>query len=366
MAGRTGEINEQQIGVHVFGRKADYNPGEDNIVRVEARNLRKRLQEYFDGDGRHEPLIITIPKGHYAPWFDPRPAEVPAELELAPVVGRTQRPALPWVLAGVFAVLVVVLLVRAFAHERSQSHPLWSQLFDANHQTLIALADSNFALYQDLTGQDIKLENYIGAKYLPWEKNPMFSTLARRQYTSLADATLPARIMEAHPQAVNHMAIRFARSLQIRDFKTGNSILIGSRRANPWVELFEPQLNFTVAYEAGSRRVFVRNRSPLAGERARYFMESNDTQTGQAYGVLAFVPNLARTGMVLLIQGLNMEGTEAASEFVLSSALTTRLIAAVGGAQGAPLPPFEALVRLKTMGGGASGAEIIAVRRLAK
>jgi len=47
LRGRTEEITEQQIGVHVFGRPTDYNPGDDNIVRQTARQLRQRLALYY-------------------------------------------------------------------------------------------------------------------------------------------------------------------------------------------------------------------------------------------------------------------------------------------------------------------------------
>jgi hypothetical protein len=39
LAGRTSEINEQQIGIRIFGKPYDYNPAEDNTVRVQARIL---------------------------------------------------------------------------------------------------------------------------------------------------------------------------------------------------------------------------------------------------------------------------------------------------------------------------------------
>src|SRR5262249_7967028 len=78
---RTDELREQQIGCAVFGRKPDYSPGDDNIVRVEARHLRRRLEEYFSTDGKKEPLVIVIPKGGYIPVFEPR--EVPTA-ETAP------------------------------------------------------------------------------------------------------------------------------------------------------------------------------------------------------------------------------------------------------------------------------------------
>lgn len=66
---RGDEITEQQIGVLVFGRPDGYDSNEDNIVRSYARNLRKRLEEYFSGEGSHEPLRMEIPRGGYVPQF---------------------------------------------------------------------------------------------------------------------------------------------------------------------------------------------------------------------------------------------------------------------------------------------------------
>src|SRR5580704_3496306 len=44
LLGRLENVREQPIGTRVFGRAPDYNLNEDNIVRVEARELRKRLE----------------------------------------------------------------------------------------------------------------------------------------------------------------------------------------------------------------------------------------------------------------------------------------------------------------------------------
>src|SRR5260370_13996631 len=91
----TDEISEQQIGTHVFGRPADYNSGDDNVVRAQARVLRTKLEQYFAGEEGHaEPIVITIPKGTYVPVFEPRPA-APSILEHPPAVApRFSVPAL--------------------------------------------------------------------------------------------------------------------------------------------------------------------------------------------------------------------------------------------------------------------------------
>src|SRR5271157_1568224 len=72
LRGQYDELHEQQIGCHVFGRRPGYNPSEDNIVRVEARRLRARLEDHFASEGKDEPVLIAIPKGSYLPVFVPR------------------------------------------------------------------------------------------------------------------------------------------------------------------------------------------------------------------------------------------------------------------------------------------------------
>src|ERR1700722_5334805 len=63
------EIHEMELGHHVFGRPPRYDSAADNIVRVHASLLRKRLAEYFLTEGRDEKFRIFIPRGNYAPIF---------------------------------------------------------------------------------------------------------------------------------------------------------------------------------------------------------------------------------------------------------------------------------------------------------
>ncbi|MGA2569345.1 MAG: malectin domain-containing carbohydrate-binding protein, partial [Terracidiphilus sp.] len=62
------------IGVEVFRRGSSFDQDADSIVRVEANRLRKRLAEYYQGEGAQNPLQISIPIGQYVPKFEPNPA----------------------------------------------------------------------------------------------------------------------------------------------------------------------------------------------------------------------------------------------------------------------------------------------------
>lgn len=79
--GKTDELHEYDIATQVFGRSKDtFNAGEDAIARVEAHRLRKRLMEYYAGEGKDHPIHLSIPQGAYVPVFT-RQSSGPAKLE---------------------------------------------------------------------------------------------------------------------------------------------------------------------------------------------------------------------------------------------------------------------------------------------
>lgn len=70
LAGEGGEIKEYLLGIEVFDRPPDFDPRLDPIVRVEARRLRARLDEYYATSGRNDALRILFRKGGYEPAFE--------------------------------------------------------------------------------------------------------------------------------------------------------------------------------------------------------------------------------------------------------------------------------------------------------
>ena len=69
LLGQGDQINEYLIGVEVYERPASFDPQIDTIVRTEARRLRLKLQQYYDTEGCHDPILVDVPKGAYAPLF---------------------------------------------------------------------------------------------------------------------------------------------------------------------------------------------------------------------------------------------------------------------------------------------------------
>jgi hypothetical protein len=77
IGGATEGLKEYTIGVEAFGRKHDFDPKTDTIVRVQIHRLRQKLKEYYDAEGSHDPILIEIPKGHYLPSFESATVPVP-------------------------------------------------------------------------------------------------------------------------------------------------------------------------------------------------------------------------------------------------------------------------------------------------
>ncbi len=65
-------VSEYSIAVEVLGRRPDFDPKQDAIVRVEAHRVRKRLAKYYEGQraGTHV-LHLVLPFGSYLPAFVP-------------------------------------------------------------------------------------------------------------------------------------------------------------------------------------------------------------------------------------------------------------------------------------------------------
>jgi hypothetical protein len=372
-------ICEQEIGCAVFGRTEGYDTNQDNIVRVNVSQLRKRLETYFGAEGEAEPLTLELPKGHYVPVFQPRSAPPPSEPPLPqPAAAHSAPPRrLTWalgILSGVLAVLSLALGVALLSRESAPAHPptdtaasnaLWSRLIRTGQTTDIVLTDSSLGLTQDLMGRAIPLSEYLRPNI--WQQAPGLAGqpdaeraarfVARRRHTDMASVNASRDILALVSSTAHaRVSFCFARDFDLQRMKTDNAILLGSRRTNPWVELVENRMNFRFGFDASTRQAWFENPHPQPGEAQVY---ANDPST--SYCQILFVPNLGATGNLMVISGTDPEGTETGAEFLTRDAGLASLQKALHADQ---LPFFEVLLKSVRVGGAISGSEIVASRRI--
>ena len=59
---RPEEMKEYTIGVEALGRRPNFDPKTDPIVRVQVYRLRQKLKEYYDLEGSRDSILVEIPQ----------------------------------------------------------------------------------------------------------------------------------------------------------------------------------------------------------------------------------------------------------------------------------------------------------------
>ncbi|HZP06344.1 MAG TPA: hypothetical protein VFB43_15715 [Terracidiphilus sp.] len=363
-------IHEFEIAHRVLGRRSDFNPLDDNIVRVQMAHLRKKLDLYFASEGKDEEIVITVALGSYKPVFSPRQkvaatphpfpvgeaasaeegrhaaAPVPAavdENESAPV-HESEHVARPAIWRAIAAIVILTLAggcIALWMQVRSERESLdalhraltpwryepamaelWSGFVDSGRDTDIVLSDDSFLLIEEISKKSTPFYGYLGRSYLdPTQRkglspqlNFVEDLLASKSLGNTSEYKLAQRVLALDP-VERRFHLYSARQYMPALVKQDNVILIGGRISNPWSELFEGRLNFTedTVFE-GLGRTNVINRAPASGEEKVYM--ATDTV---GYCVVAYMPNPGHDGKTLLLEGTSSEATEAAGDFVLSS-----------------------------------------------
>lgn len=383
LLGHPEEITEPNIGRRVYRRGERYSPVEDNIVRVSARQLRTKLQEFYEAEGKDEPWVIEIPKGGYVPQFHEKdaPQATAKETEIADSELKTPRSGKANINHRYFIllalVLVIVLLIwmkqpRATRPmpERDLHGNLVTSIFEGSVDPMqIVLSDSALVLMESTLGRRVSLPEYESRKYrtppdgltTDGRDFETWKILASRQIVNLGDVNAAVRIVNGL-RATSHQStvtIRSAQQMNTRDFRSGDFIIFGNSYSDPWTQLFENE-RFNFHFENDSRDApYIANRHPKPHELAAYTEQLN-----QGYAVIALVPNLTDSGMVLLIAGLSMESTESAADFCMDPTSMPILAHALGVQSTAKLPYFEALLGTSKDYGTGVGAQLLDIRLL--
>lgn len=384
LSGDFDQLKERTIGVEVFDRVANYDTGEDSIVRVGANDVRRRLLQYYTEAGESSAYRVELPSGAYIPEFQrvlpARPPASPAaigavagEANLSAGSGDARRPprrsrwlsTIPYVAAAASLILAAWSLLAERRMEQQleaavklspSRNFLWSELFNRDHETYVVCADSAWVLSQDLTNAPVSLSDYVSHNYgakapgISSGTEAMLGILTQRQYTNISDVRLVQEIMQLNHDFRDRSSVRSARNIQLIDFKKGNFVLLGSKRANPWVELFEPLLNFRFVHDPKARRSGFHNLAPRPGEKYDYWAERNSSKQDETYSVVAFAPNLSRNGSVLMIAGATGNGTEAAGEFITHPEFSRNMLNTIGAVEADRIQYFEVLLKSGTLG----------------
>ena len=399
LEGRGNEITEHQIGVQVFDRPADYRTLEDNIVRSYARQLRKRLAEHFADQGSSEPVRIDIPVGAYVPVFLPAAEDVTQGRSAGARRGGSRPDAASCAVrahcrgssarlgadrncaaAGRSAQLLVVVYsaaldrchlvcrLQAIAARRRRrqepAHVLWAELFSGPENSYIVPSDAGFNLLEDISRRPVPLAEYIAGNYqeLPLSGVDAHSAsdLRSQQLTPFVDLQIAAALAHLTEDDPQRVFIRFPRDLRLDDLKNANAVIIGSVGSNPWAAIAESNANFRIVDRPGMNGAQIINLKPQPGEAASYSSHWNES-AHETFALIDFLPNLSGNGHLLVLEGLDVAGTQAAAEMLLYPSAIDPILKRATRPDGS-LHNFEVLLRSTSIESNATGTQVIASR----
>ncbi len=390
LLGKPENSTAQLIGARVFGREPDYVPSEDNIVRVEARELRKRLAAYFSSDGRDEPLVIQIPKGSYSPVFLPRDA---AETEVPPAtVPSPPRSATRWIISLLSGALVAALGFNAW---QAFDAPLRKQrsVFLASLQQSKS-SSANFSIYRDLLGplganpgreallvlSNPRIMTYFVSKSdkdstdvsdvsIPVPKDLrnalapalkesdrklpfLFFHVTRESYTGIGEAVAAFHIGRLMNLLGRRVHLTQGRFLNWDHIEKQDLILLGGPFSNDWTYESDTKSNFSITSDC------IVNAKPLPGEQPVY---RADRFTDYALIQKLTTPYNFET---VLLAGMSSAGTAAAGQFLANPAKMNQVYTTLRALNaGGKIPAnWEVLARVAIRDGLPVETSIVAIR----
>jgi hypothetical protein len=243
---------------------------------------------------------------------------------------------------------------------RSPIHPLWAEMFRGDRDTVVVPADIGFVILQQLNNRTFSLAEYEAWPSVEQYDHVYMSFLKAQKYTSMSDLDTALRLQRLPEVIPNRFFTRPARSLSTDDLSNDNAILLGSNFSNPWMEVFERSLNFHFMNRPQEGRSWILNTKPAQGEPATY---ENTTRniTHETYAVIAFLPNLSKSGHVLIVEGLDGPGTQAAVDLLLQGDQLAPVLKRAMRPDGT-LGSFEVLLDATSLDSRATGVHIVAER----
>jgi hypothetical protein len=161
LAGHPDLLKERLVGEHVFGRSADYDTGQDSIVRVKANEVRRRLAQYYDLHPE-APIRIELPAGSYTAQFHAsnRALAPPAADTAAPggPAARRWRGRRTWAAAAFVVAVAAASLALWAMRQNSPFRTFWAPFIDSQHDLVLCVpAPETYRIYGE-KGKSLLLE----------------------------------------------------------------------------------------------------------------------------------------------------------------------------------------------------------------
>lgn len=409
ISGSAESLKEYTIGVEALGRKSDFDPKVDPIVRVQSHRLRVKLKEYYESEGSNDPILIRFPKGHYVPTFEPMPVQLPvlepaagehepvtdgAEVSAETAIKRDTKPMLPsWKLILLLAFSAMALTVFGYwlgnwhAGQQSVAHEsaaisqddvvetFWARFLGNDNSPVIAYPDAVFLLddsndlfrfrHGAIDSRGALVDPHVAREFA---SNPALVAQAgqlyyENGYTGTGELESVAVLAGLFGRMGITPIIKSSRDVTPDDLNQHNVILLGSPFQNPAVAQLMTAGDFSFSNPDQHReqwRAQILNSHPRSGEASTYGTVRDATSKVLIadYGLITIAPGVTPGRWIAIIGGLDTKGTEGAAMFATSKHGIEQLnkLGRLENSKKNPTP-FQALVHVQL----AKGYQVLGV-----
>ena len=326
LAGKSDSLKERVLGNAVFRRPPDYDANADPVVRVTAAEIRRRIAQYYQEEGKADEIYIGLRPGSYVPEFYPIKPGI-SELEGPVMIQTDTEPVLPvvpaslpkrnplsWrITASIIGISALVALATlAFLHRRTEDDQrvqLWGPLLDSPAPVLFVLGQPHAAKLDIHPVESVYDLNAAGELYLP---------------DAIALAHL-SNVLDAH----HHLyQITGVTTTSLSDLRKGPAILVGGFN-NPWTLRVLNPLRFSlrsVADKSGSPQILqIVDQKNQSGSPWTMDLQEPIGSITHDYAIVARFQSSMTDGVMMVVAGLGEGGTESASKFINSTTYVSEL-----------------------------------------
>jgi hypothetical protein len=347
LAGHIDHLKERVIGAEVFGRPPDYDTNDDPIVRARAAEVRKRLAQFYMGEGNSCSIRIEISPGSYhASFSDPFKANLAESGKLEfdsahpqkPVLLPRPEPATPmvgpgsagvvdlrsraWRLLGISA---LVALIAALAYTLLPKGPVeqfWSPLLETSKPVLIYTGANpvympspdlirRYRATHQLSDIDTQGHEFLVPLAQDQKLGPGDLLEMKNAFVTLGDVSANVNVASLLTKLNRGFDLRSGEDVAFGDLRQSPAILIGAFN-NGWTLQMTGDLPFVFDSD-----LTIMDRSDTSRRWRPVY--SSDSSVQLDYALVARLPH-SKTGEPLIaIAGVTQCGTRAAAEFITSA-----------------------------------------------
>jgi hypothetical protein len=364
-------LKERSIGADLFHRPADYATGDDPVVRVQAGEVRRRLEQYYHEFSQPSEIRIDLPVGTYVPEFHHAPVELPVEAPTPPIARNETSntwKVVAWAALAINLVLAGVIVAPVIHRKLAQPSPLqqfWAPVFSTSQPVLIyipkpILYRPSFALYDKYAkGHPGTFQTQVERfdQPLPLDPDEKISWKDMQTFPDFGlvsgDVYATFRISEALGQIGKPRQIRIGSESSFDELRNSPAVLIGAF-SNRWTMEMTSDLRFV--FEEKDGILWIHDRT--SPDKKWFCRLGLHREVVVDFGVVTRLLDSKTGHWVVSVAGITAPGTDAAAQFVSNPEYLSEL--ARTAPPGWEKKNMQVIVQTSVIDAGASPPHVVA------